>query len=179
MISPRIPTIIRIRPTVWMLIHDTEPVTAYFRIAPAAMSSMEVPICIVSAYPASRASNPSAPQPARGPLVYARTPRLPSPPFETRTTHHRGRTVGRGGTHRRPPRLRQPRPDLDRAGRGAPPAPGPDRAGRDARPDKGARRRRGEGDDRLAPDRAARRAQAGRVRGRRPGRVHRHELGAI
>src|SRR4051794_1538686 len=38
------PTSIRITPTVWRSIPDTCAVTAYFRIAPTAISSIEVPM---------------------------------------------------------------------------------------------------------------------------------------
>src|SRR3982750_579491 len=145
MIRPTMPAIIRISPTDWMSIQDTDAVTAYFSTAPTAMSSMDVPICIIRAYPARRASNHLAPQPSRVHWFNA-GPRLPSPPFETRTTHsrgRRGRAVGRREPDRRRAGLGRPRADLGRAGRGTAAAPGLDHAGRHARPGQGAGGRRG------------------------------------
>jgi len=44
MMSPMIPTIIRIVPTVWRSSPERWAVTAYLRIAPIAIRTIEVPI---------------------------------------------------------------------------------------------------------------------------------------
>src|SRR3954452_14122807 len=59
-ISPRIPTSIRITPTVWRSIPETCAVTAYLRIAPTAISRIDVPIVMSASIPTGPAAEPSA-----------------------------------------------------------------------------------------------------------------------
>src|SRR5437016_3546986 len=51
--SPIKPTMSRTVPAVWMLKPLTVAVTAHFRIAPMAISKIDVPIVMVSVYPGS------------------------------------------------------------------------------------------------------------------------------
>src|SRR3954447_10559441 len=59
MISPMIPTIIRITPTVASSMPETDVVTANFRMAPSAMRKMEVPIPMGKESPAPAGVKPA------------------------------------------------------------------------------------------------------------------------